>query len=42
LNPSLFPQPEGIAFDQQQNLYISNERNQSPAATILFFPIKLN
>jgi uncharacterized protein YjiK len=37
LNPSLFPQPEGIAFDRDQNLYISNERNVTPAATILEF-----
>jgi uncharacterized protein YjiK len=29
--------PEGIAFDNQQNLYISNERNLTPAATILVF-----
>ena len=37
LNPSIFPQPEGITFDGQQNLYISNERNQSATATILAF-----
>jgi hypothetical protein len=37
LNPSVFPQPEGIALDGQRNLYISNERNQAPAATILVF-----
>jgi SdiA-regulated len=37
LNPSIFPQPEGIAFDRNQNLYISNERNITPAATILEF-----
>jgi len=37
LNPSVFPQPEGIAFDREQNLYISNERNITPAATILEF-----
>jgi hypothetical protein len=37
LNPSLFTQPEGITFDGQQNLYISNERNQSTTATILAF-----
>jgi uncharacterized protein YjiK len=37
LNPSLFVQPEGIAFDRQQNLYISNEKGLSSAATILFF-----
>jgi uncharacterized protein YjiK len=37
LNPSVFPQPEGIAFDRQQNLYISNEKNLTPAATVLVF-----
>jgi uncharacterized protein YjiK len=37
LDPSLFPQPEGIAIDRQQNLYISNERKLSPAATVLVF-----
>lgn len=37
LNPSVFPQPEGIAFDRQQNLYISNERGQRAAATVLAF-----
>jgi hypothetical protein len=42
LNPSLFPQPEGIAFDRHHNLYISNERNLSPAATILVFPYRNN
>jgi uncharacterized protein YjiK len=42
LNPSLFVQPEGIAFDRQQNLYISNERGLSPAATILLFAYNNN
>jgi uncharacterized protein YjiK len=37
LKPSVFPQPEGIAFDRERNLYISNERNLAPAATILVF-----
>jgi uncharacterized protein YjiK len=37
LDPSLFVQPEGIAFDQRQNLYISNEQGLSSAATILLF-----
>ncbi len=40
LNPSIFPQPEGIAFDGRHNLYISNERNLTPAATILAFDFK--
>jgi len=42
LNPSLFVQPEGIAFDRQQNLYISNERGLSSAATILLFVYNKN
>ncbi len=42
LNPSLFVQPEGIAFDRHQNLYISNERGLSPAATILLFAYSKN
>jgi uncharacterized protein YjiK len=37
LDPSLFPQPEGMAFDSQRNLYISNERGQTAAATVLVF-----
>jgi hypothetical protein len=42
LNPALFVQPEGITFDRQQNLYISNERGLSPAATILMFAYNKN
>jgi uncharacterized protein YjiK len=42
LDPTVFNQPEGIAFDSQQNLYISNERGQSTAATILMFSYGLN
>jgi len=42
LNPSIFEQPEGIAFDRQQNLYISNERGQSSAASILVFAYRKN
>ena len=42
LNPSLFIQPEGIAFDRQQNLYISNERGLSSSATILLFAYNKN
>jgi uncharacterized protein YjiK len=37
LDPSIFPQPEGMAFDNDQNLYISNERGQTAAATVLVF-----
>jgi len=37
LDPSIFNQPEGIAFDRQQNLYISNERGQTWSATVLVF-----
>ena len=42
LKPSLFVQPEGIAFDRQQNLYISNEKGLSSAATILLFAYSKN
>jgi hypothetical protein len=38
LDPSLFAQPEGIAFDKQLNLYISNERGETISANILLFP----
>jgi len=37
LKPSMFVQPEGIAFDRDRNLFISNERGLSPAATVLVF-----
>jgi len=40
LNPSIFPQPEGITFDRDQNLYISNERAQTQYGTILVFKYK--
>lgn len=37
LKPSLFIQPEGIAFDQQNNLYIANEGRDGSPGTILKF-----
>jgi hypothetical protein len=40
LDPAVFNQPEGIAFDSHQNLYISNERGQAAAATVLMFSYK--
>ncbi|MBC7888698.1 MAG: SdiA-regulated domain-containing protein [Ferruginibacter sp.] len=40
LDPALFPQPEGIAFDKEGNLYISNERSQGANATILKFTLQ--
>jgi uncharacterized protein YjiK len=40
LDPTLFNQPEGMAFDNQKNLYISNERGQKSYATVLEFDWK--
>jgi hypothetical protein len=40
LDPTLFNQPEGMAFDSRQNLYISNERGQQSNATVLEFDRK--
>lgn len=40
LNPSLFPQPEGITFDIDNNLYISNEAGNTTAGTVLKFMFK--
>lgn len=37
LDPSIFVQPEGIAFDNHNNLYISNEGNELTAGTVLKF-----
>lgn len=40
LNPALFLQPEGIAFDNEHNLYISNEGNALKQGTVLKFIFK--
>ncbi len=40
LNPSLFNQPEGIAFDKRGNLFISNEAGDAGQGTILKFTYK--
>ncbi|WP_214071193.1 SdiA-regulated family protein [Mucilaginibacter sp. dw_454] len=40
IDPALFIQPEGIAFDNQNNLYISNEGSKTAAGTIYKFNYK--
>jgi hypothetical protein len=40
LNSSFFLQPEGIAFDNQNNLYISNEGDKTEKGTVLKFNYK--
>jgi hypothetical protein len=40
ISPSLFLQPEGIAFDNQNNLYISNEGDKITQGTVLKFNYK--
>jgi hypothetical protein len=40
IKASIFTQPEGIAFDNQNNLYISNEGDQLTPGTVYKFPYK--
>jgi uncharacterized protein YjiK len=37
LDPSVFEQPEGMAFDSANNLYISNERGNVVQGNVLKF-----
>lgn len=41
LDPKLFTQPEGMAFDHEYNLYISNEGNEIHNGNILKFKFQL-
>ena len=38
ISPLHFPQPEGITFSSNGDMYISNEMATEPAATLLKFP----
>lgn len=40
LNPAIFPQPEGMTFDNKNNLYISNEGDKLDPANVLKFTYK--
>ena len=42
LDPSIFNQPEGIAFTPSGSLFISNEADETHSATILFYQFKKN
>lgn len=40
LNPAIFHQPEGMAFDKNNTLYISNEGDKFAPGNVLKFPFK--
>ncbi len=42
ISPTLFPQPEGLTFANNGDLYISNEVATEERATLLRFPFKKN